>query len=259
MKLKIVTWLKKNLQTNKKKTFKHFLNPLDKVDPTLFLFLMTGLTYYVSCLYKGSFQGYYGLPMQFAIFDLKSLSFILSSFFTLLFFSYLYYLCFIGLLYFNTTVRINLSLWIITPLATFHLYSYLINRINADSDLLLLRVSLMIVITIFFLVLLLNFFGKNFAMKIVTLGVIMLISTFYSLYLGEYEAKYKTSYLTTKIDHISYILIDTYNQQGIFAPISKNNNEVKPQFLFLELTSKDNNKLNLKLKNIGPLKVTENK
>ncbi|MDC7783927.1 hypothetical protein [Priestia megaterium] len=259
MKQKIVTWLKRGLKTNTQYKFKRFLNPLDTVDPTLLLFLITGLTYYVACLYKGSFQGYYGLPMQFAIFDLKSLSFILSSFFTLLFFSYLYYLCFIGLFYFNTSLRINLSLWIVTPLATLHLYSYLVNRIDAKSDLLLLRVSLMIVIIIFSLVVILDFFGKNFATKVVTLGVIMLVSTLYSLYLGEYEAKFKTSYLTTKIGDTSYILIDTYNQKGIFAPINTNNNEVKPQFLFLELTPKDNNKLNLKLKNIGTLKIIESK
>ncbi|WP_194758328.1 hypothetical protein [Priestia megaterium] len=255
MKQKIVTWLKKSLKTNKQYKFKRFLNPLDTVDPTLLLFLLTGLTYYVACLYKGSFQGYYGLPMQFAIIDLKSLSFILSSFFALLFFSYLYYLCFIGLFYFNNNLRLILSLWFVTPLATLHLYFYLIDRVGAESDLLLLRVSLMIVIIIFLLVGVLDLFGKNFATKVSTLGAILLVSTLYSLYLGEYEAKFKTSYLTTKIDDTSYVLIDTYNQKGIFSPINKKNNEIKPEFLFLELTSKDK----LELKNIGPLKVMKNK
>jgi len=227
---------------------KNFINKIKELlfNDAIFLGVITAIGYCLAYTYELSTKGYYLLPNYFVSIDLTK---IIGS-------SILVFLGIAIVILFMAQVESILSKIKYREWILFILFICSVIFRGYFPSKLMWMVIILIVIFLFYSKFTWHSPILKKAQIFVNLTTVLLIGVFISAGMGDYFARTKDSYLIIN-NPDPMVVIDTYKDYFIIAPVDLKNKTISPKFQLIEIKPDEKKPLILQSLKTGPLKVDE--
>jgi hypothetical protein len=218
---------------------------LKKIEPTLFLAIITAASYSIAYCYKLGYLSYFGVPDNLVEANIKDLAqelIIISIFLIFLVFLVLN----VESLFLHKDIKVFLF-YLIIFLSTFLAF---LNWLVGDK----FFNGSMAITTIFVIICLLTLKkGKYF----LTFLLIFILAIYLTIIIGSQSAADTKNFTIITVNKNQYVLISTYKGKALVAPVNIANKTFKPEYQLMELESKGKIHKTITSINIGQLKKEE--
>jgi hypothetical protein len=216
-----------------------------KIEPTLFLAILTAASYSIAYCYKLGYASYFGVPDNLVEANIKDLAqeLIIISIF-------LVFLIFIVLNAESVFLHKDIKVFIFYLILFLSTFLFLLNWLVGDR----FFNGSMAIITLFVLICILTLKkGKYF----ITFLLIFILAIYLTILIGSESAADTKNFTIITSNKNQYVLISTYKGKALVAPINIANKTFKPEYQLVDLESKEKNLKIITSIYIGQLKKEE--